>query len=289
MARNSGNVTGRGLRPHPGNCLIKSDVGGQSSGQRGTRTGDRRVSRSCRTDSKDHRGAVGHAAEQRKATHRHGPGQHHHLQRAGIRLDGTHRAGRQTGANAFAAAYLSYRHRELEGQVANLRTGYERELSSIGNRSRSSLGRWDRSPAAFAALARLYFQLTQLRQQGTNISSSLASLANYNVGGERDQCRSAHHTRSGLGRKVILTLGILLGLLIGLVLASAETHSTIGCALQAQLERQAARESPRWRSSPRRSAVAGWPTGSGMRLGGRRRGGYADSRAADAVQRCVPR
>ena len=188
----------------------------------------------------------------------------------------------QTGANAFAAAYLSYRHRELEGQVANLRTGYERELSSIGNQISQLTGQVNRAQPRSPALARLYFQLTQLRQQGTNISSSLASLANYNISGGSQISAALPTTRSGLGRKVILTLGILLGLLIGLVLAFIRDAFDDRVRTPAQLERS---------SGVPTLAVLPAAERSGRLAHGERHTGSAvavvaspDSRAADAVR-----
>ena len=188
----------------------------------------------------------------------------------------------QTGANAFAAAYLSYRHRELEGQVANLRTGYERELSSIGNQISQLTGQVNRAQPRSPALARLYFQLTQLRQQGTNISSSLASLANYNISGGSQISAALPTTRSGLGRKVILTLGILLPLLIGLVLAFIRDAFDDRVRTPAQLERS---------SGVPTLAVLPAAERSGRLAHGERHTGSAvavvaspDSRAADAVR-----
>ena len=143
----------------------------------------------------------------------------------------------QAGANAFATAYLSYRHGAFAAQVARLLTRDERQLTGIQDKIAQLTGQVSKTQSGTPARARVYFQLTQLHQQSTSISSSLASLDNYNVSGGTLIGAALPTARSGLSHKVIVALGVLLGLLIGIVLAFIRDALDDHVREAAQLER----------------------------------------------------
>lgn len=125
----------------------------------------------------------------------------------------------QATANAFAAAYLSYRQRALTAALASLRSQYQSQLNAIDHKLGQLTGQLPRTPQGSPARAQLFFELNQLHQQSTTLSSSLASLASYNVSGGNVISAALPTASSGLSHKVIAALGVLLGLLVGLVLA----------------------------------------------------------------------
>lgn len=143
----------------------------------------------------------------------------------------------QAGANAFAAAYLSYRHDALAAQIARLRTTDEQQLTGIQDKIARLTGQVNHTQSGTPARARLYFQLNQLHAQSATISSSFASLGNYDVSGGSLIGAALPTIRSGLSHKVIAALGVLLGLLIGVVLAFIRDAFDDRVREPAQLER----------------------------------------------------
>jgi Mrp family chromosome partitioning ATPase/capsular polysaccharide biosynthesis protein len=143
----------------------------------------------------------------------------------------------QAGANAFATAYLSYRDAALATQIARLLSRDERQLTVIQNKIAQLTGQVSKTQQGTPARARVYFQLSQLHQQSTTISSSVASLNNYNVSGGSLIGAALPTARSGLGHKVIGAVGVLLGLFIGIVLAFIRDAFDDHVREPAQLER----------------------------------------------------
>ena len=190
----------------------------------------------------------------------------------------------QAGANAFATAYLSYRHGALAAQIARLLTRDERQLTGIQDKIAQLTGQVSKTQSGTPARARVYFQLTQLHQQSTSISSSLASLDNYNVSGGTLIGAALPTAKSGLSHKTIAALGVLLGLLIGIVLAFIRGAFDDHVREPAQLERSL--------GAPTLAVLP--PTDNGRGHRGNRAGRRPapplamaespDSRAADAVR-----
>ena len=143
----------------------------------------------------------------------------------------------QAGANAFATAYLSYRDAALAAQIARLLSRDQRQLTGIQNKIAQLTGQVSKTQQGTPARARVYFQLSQLHQQSTTISSSVASLNNYNVSGGSLIGAALPTVRSGLGHKVIGAVGVLLGLFIGIVLAFIRDAFDDHVREPAQLER----------------------------------------------------
>jgi Mrp family chromosome partitioning ATPase len=143
----------------------------------------------------------------------------------------------QAGANAFAAGYLSYRHEALTAAVASLHNQYEAQLSAVDHSLHRLDGQVPHTAPGSPARAQLYFELNQLHQQSTTLSSSLASLASYNANGGYVISAALPAKSSGLSHKVIAVLGVLLGLIIGLALAFIRDALDDRVREPAQLER----------------------------------------------------
>jgi Mrp family chromosome partitioning ATPase/capsular polysaccharide biosynthesis protein len=143
----------------------------------------------------------------------------------------------QAGANAFAAAYLAYRHRELAGQIASLRAALERQLNAIRTQVARLTGQMAGTRPGTPAHARLGVQFNQLSHQSTTISNGLASMSNYSDNGGSLIGAARPTKSSGLGHKVIVVIGALLGLFIGLALAFVRDAFDDRVREPAQLER----------------------------------------------------
>lgn len=125
----------------------------------------------------------------------------------------------QAGANAFADAYLSYRHAYLASQIANLDTVLTGQVKSLQGRIARATAELSTVPPGAPNHQSLSIGVNQLTSQLSNANSELTSLPTYNDSGGQVIPSSLPLTPSGLGRSVILIMGGLLGLILGLVLA----------------------------------------------------------------------
>jgi len=127
----------------------------------------------------------------------------------------------QAGANAFAQAYLAYRHGELASEIASLKSALKAQAASlraqIGQVS-TELGRTSSSSSTHQTLV---IRLNELTSQSGATDTQLATLATYNDSGGNVISASLPSKPSGLGHSTILVLGLLLGLLVGVLLAFA--------------------------------------------------------------------
>jgi Mrp family chromosome partitioning ATPase len=128
-------------------------------------------------------------------------------------------ADAQAGARAFARAYLSYRHNELSGTISGLEKVLSKQASSLQKQISSVSTQLSTMPTTSADHQSVVVRLGQLTQQLTKANSQLASLPTYNDSGGQIIGSPLPQSPSGLGRSVVLALGVLLGLLLGLVLA----------------------------------------------------------------------
>jgi Mrp family chromosome partitioning ATPase/capsular polysaccharide biosynthesis protein len=142
----------------------------------------------------------------------------------------------QAGANAFANAYLSYRHHELAGQIASLQSALGAEVASLQKQIAHLTTELSTVPAVSSSHQNLVIRLDELTGQASTADNQLASLPTYNDSGGSVIPAALPAAPSGLGRAVILVLGTLLGLLIGLVLAFARDIADDRVRDTAQLE-----------------------------------------------------
>ena len=141
----------------------------------------------------------------------------------------------QAGANAFAAAYLSYRHRELAGQVASLESVLSNQVATLEKQIAHLTTELSRTSSGHQSLA---IRLNELTSQASTADNQLASLPTYNVSGGSIIGAALPTTPAGLGHAVIVVLGALLGLLIGLVAAFVRDSFDDRVRDPAQLERR---------------------------------------------------
>lgn len=125
----------------------------------------------------------------------------------------------QAGANAFATAYLSYRHRELAEQIASLESVLNKQVITLETQIAHLTTKLNDTSLGASAHQGLAIQLNELTSQATTANNQLASLPTYNDSGGTVIGAALPTTSSGLSRTVIFVLGALLGLLIGLVFA----------------------------------------------------------------------
>ena len=144
----------------------------------------------------------------------------------------------QAGANAFATAYLSYRHLELAGQIASLESVLKNQVTTLEKqiaRLTTDLSRTSPGSSAHESLA---IRLNELTSQAGTADNQLASLPTYNDSGGSVIGAARPTTPSGLGHAVILVLGAMLGLFFGLVCAFMRDAFDDRVRDPAQLERR---------------------------------------------------
>jgi Mrp family chromosome partitioning ATPase/capsular polysaccharide biosynthesis protein len=127
----------------------------------------------------------------------------------------------QQGADAFAAAYLSYRQHVLAGLVASLRKNLQEQASTLNKEIGSLAGQLGKTTAGTSANQVLTVQLTQVSQQYNTTEAELAAIPDYNTSGGQLISAATPSKPSGFGRSVYGAIGLILGLLIGLVIAFA--------------------------------------------------------------------
>ena len=125
----------------------------------------------------------------------------------------------QAGADAFATAYLFYRHRELAGQVASLGSVLNKQVGQLDKQIARLTSQLTQTSADSSAHQSLTIRLNELTSQLGTADSQLSSLPTYNDSGGSVIGAAQPSSPSGLGHAVVLTVGALLGLLAGLALA----------------------------------------------------------------------
>jgi Mrp family chromosome partitioning ATPase/capsular polysaccharide biosynthesis protein len=134
-------------------------------------------------------------------------------------------AAAQAGANAFAEAYLSYRHQLLASQINSQVASLRRGLASVQQQLTKVNTQLDRipvpaPPAPPSPLRQsLALKLKSLESAQGAFNSKLASLSIASDSGGNLLPAARPLAPAGMSHKLIVVLGGLLGLLVGLVLA----------------------------------------------------------------------
>jgi Mrp family chromosome partitioning ATPase/capsular polysaccharide biosynthesis protein len=144
----------------------------------------------------------------------------------------------QAGANAFARAYLSYRHGELSSEIANLQATLKAQVTSLGRQIGRLATQLSRTSAGSSTHQTLTIRLDELTSQASAADTQLATLPTYNDSGGSVISAALPSRPSGLSHSVILVLGTLLGLLFGLLLAFVRDVFDDRVRDVAQLERR---------------------------------------------------
>ncbi|MBV9382872.1 MAG: hypothetical protein JOY82_03990 [Streptosporangiaceae bacterium] len=125
----------------------------------------------------------------------------------------------QAGANAFARAYLSSRHRELASQIAGVASALNAQIAVLQKQITRVTAELSSTPPGTPAQQNLTVRLNELTAQASTANSQLASLPTFNDSGGTLIAAALPLAPSGLSHTVIIALGVLLGLLLGLILA----------------------------------------------------------------------
>lgn len=125
----------------------------------------------------------------------------------------------QQGANAFANAYLTYRHGLLSDQVTRLGSTLSAQVATLQHQIKSVTAQLNNSASGSVQHQNLDATLTQLNGQLRTTSDTLTSLPTYNTSGGKVIDAALPLSPTGLRRSVVLILGALIGLLIGIVAA----------------------------------------------------------------------
>lgn len=144
----------------------------------------------------------------------------------------------QTGANAFAQAYLLMRHRQLASQVANLESALNAQVTFLQKQITRLTAELSTTSPISAAQQNLTVRLNELTAEASTANGELALLPTYNDSGGNFIAAELPLAPSGLGHKVIVILGALLGLLLGLLLAFVRDSFDDRVRDSAQLERK---------------------------------------------------
>ncbi|MBV9092842.1 MAG: hypothetical protein JO132_03030 [Streptosporangiaceae bacterium] len=130
------------------------------------------------------------------------------------------RRAAQQGADAFASAYLSYRHHELAGQISVLEGTLQQQINSLRAQMETQSARLAGTVSASTRQI-LTIQLNQLSSQASTAEAQLNALPTYNDSGGTMIPAVMPGKPSGLGRSVLAGIGLILGLLVGLAVAFA--------------------------------------------------------------------
>ena len=128
-------------------------------------------------------------------------------------------AAAQAGANAIASAYLNYRRTLLTSEISHLTASLGRRLTVVQKemtKLHTELGQTRTTLPAHQSLA---LKLKELESVQASYNSKLASLSIYNENTGNLIAAARPVSPSGLGRKIIVAIGLILGLFIGLALA----------------------------------------------------------------------
>lgn len=127
----------------------------------------------------------------------------------------------QQGADAFADAYLIYRHGLLSGEIAHLDKALSGQVTTLQRQIRSVTAQLSNAASGSAKRQNLQATLGELTGQLTTASNTLASLPTYDVSGGKVIGAALPSYPAGLRRSIIVALGALIGLLAGLMVAFA--------------------------------------------------------------------
>lgn len=125
----------------------------------------------------------------------------------------------QQGANAFAKAYLTYRHNLLLSQITRLTATLSSQATALQRHIKSVSAELGNTVAGTVAHQTADAKLSELNGELTKVNDTLASLPTYNVTGGNVIAAPRPVKPAGLSRKLLLVLGALLGLLAGVVVA----------------------------------------------------------------------
>jgi Mrp family chromosome partitioning ATPase/capsular polysaccharide biosynthesis protein len=123
------------------------------------------------------------------------------------------------GANAFAEAYLRYRHSQLASQISYEESILSHQVHTQQAKIATVTAQLNTVPSGTSRHLRLEATFNELTSQLNTEEGQLQSLPTYNDSGGSVIPAALPLAPSGLGKKVLLILGLLLGLLIGLVIA----------------------------------------------------------------------
>jgi Mrp family chromosome partitioning ATPase len=125
----------------------------------------------------------------------------------------------QAGANAFARAYLSYRHNYLASAIATYAATLKSQSKSLQAQIAGLAGQISRVAAGSSAHQTLVINLNQLTGQASTVASELAAIPIYNDNGGSVLSASKPARPSSLSHSDLGALGLLLGVLVGVLLA----------------------------------------------------------------------
>jgi polysaccharide biosynthesis transport protein len=125
----------------------------------------------------------------------------------------------QAGANAYASAYLIYRHQLLSSDITQLASTLRAQVTTLQRQVRSVTAQVAAAPAGSVQRQNLNATLTQLNGELRTASDTLASLPTYNAAGGKVIAAALPHSPAGLHRSIVVLLGALIGLLVGIVAA----------------------------------------------------------------------
>jgi len=143
----------------------------------------------------------------------------------------------QQGANAFASAYLSYRHHQLAGQIAVLQGTLQQQISSLRTQIAQLSGQLAGNVSATTHQV-LSIRLNELTSQASTAEAQLAALPTYNDSGGSVIPAVLNGKSSSFGRSALVGIGLILGLLLGLAIAFARDLSDDRVRDAAQLEQR---------------------------------------------------
>jgi Mrp family chromosome partitioning ATPase/capsular polysaccharide biosynthesis protein len=129
---------------------------------------------------------------------------------------GTSPTAARQGADAFAAAYLQFRHNYLSSTVSRLAATLGNQVTSMQREVKSVAVQLARAPTGSGQRQSLGFRLNQLNGELKTVDNMLASLPAYDVSGGTVIDAARPLSPSGLSNILILILGALLGLLAGM-------------------------------------------------------------------------
>jgi Mrp family chromosome partitioning ATPase len=147
----------------------------------------------------------------------------------------------QVGANAFATAYLQYRHSQLVGQVSGLEAALNQQLVPLDKQIATLRAYLSTLPFTSPKRTAVASQLSQYVARWAGPTAQLSALQTYNLtGGTVLSAQLPPSSHTGLSHKSTEVLGVLLGLLIGLILALLRDTTDGRVRDAAQLERELA-------------------------------------------------
>jgi len=124
------------------------------------------------------------------------------------------------GADAFANAYLSFRHQEATSQVAALERTLTAQTRNLTKKMSSLSAKLSRA-SSDSARQILSLRLAQVNDENNNAQSQLATLQTYSTSGGTIIPAIQPTKPSGFSKELLGALGLILGLLIGLAVAFA--------------------------------------------------------------------